>query len=152
MTTSTLDRTGFVLAALSVGAVQFSLFLGQSILFIPAALLWLVVAIREGRRPDAPAFFLPLIVYVTWTLVSSVASLDPMKSLVDSRQLLLFLMVPVVARFARGDRAMRTIDLVIAVGAAGALVGIVQFTMLGFDNLDHRPVGPLSHWMTYSGL
>jgi putative inorganic carbon (HCO3(-)) transporter len=42
--------------------------------------------------------------------------------------------------------------VIIAIGAAGALVGIVQFAMLGYNDLGHRPVGPLSHWMTYSGV
>jgi O-antigen ligase len=41
---------------------------------------------------------------------------------------------------------------VIALGAAGALVGIVQYAVFGFDNLANRPVGALSHYMTYSGV
>ena len=61
-------------------------------------------------------------------------------------------MVPVVARFARGERAGQTINVIIALGAAGALVGIVQYAMLGYDNDNHRPMGSLSHYMTYSGV
>jgi O-antigen ligase len=41
---------------------------------------------------------------------------------------------------------------VIAVGAAIALVGIVQSTMFGYDNLDRRPASTLSTYMTYSGV
>ena len=44
------------------------------------------------------------------------------------------------------------IDVIIAIGSAGALVGIVQFAMFGYNNLDNRPVGPLGHWMTFSGV
>jgi O-antigen ligase len=64
----------------------------------------------------------------------------------------MFLVVPIVARLVRGEKATTAIDIIIAIGAAGALWGIIQFTLLGYNNLEHRPVGPLSHWMTYSGV
>ena len=47
---------------------------------------------------------------------------------------------------------MTVIDVIMALGAAGALVGIVQSTMLGFDHLNDRPTGLLTHYMTYSGV
>jgi O-antigen ligase len=99
-----------------------------------------------------PAFVLPLGVYAGLTLASTVFSLDPIASLKDSRQLVLFLMAPMVASLCTGPRALRTIDVIIALGAAGALVGIVQFAMFGYDHLNNRPVGALSHYMTYSGV
>ena len=77
---------------------------------------------------------------------------DPKASLIDSRQLVLFLIVPVVVRLAPGARAMTTLDVIMALGAAGAFVGVVEYTIFGFDNLDRRPMGSLSHYMTYSGL
>lgn len=159
MRTSSLERTGFVLIALCLGLVQFGLFPSQSVLFSAAAILWLVVVIRDGPsaaslRPGrgTPAFFLPLMLYAAWTLLSAAMSSNPTASFIDSKQLLMFLMVPIVARFATGQRAAKTVDVIIAIGAAGALVGIVQFAMLGYNDLGHRPVGPLSHWMTYSGV
>jgi O-antigen ligase len=57
-----------------------------------------------------------------------------------------------VARFATGKARDADRGLIIAIGAAGALVGIVQFAMLGYNDLDHRPMGTLGHWMTYSGV
>lgn len=148
---SNLERTGFVLIAASLGVVQLWLLLAQ-VLFTAAALVWLVVALRERKRPDAPAFFVPLIIYAVLTLASAAFSLNPRASVIDSRQLLLFLMVPIVARFARGSRAMSTMDVVIALGAAGALVGVVQYLVFGYDHLQNRPVGLLSHYMTFSGV
>jgi O-antigen ligase len=47
---------------------------------------------------------------------------------------------------------MRVVDVAIALGGAAALVGIVQWTMLGYDALNKRTVGILTHWMTYSGV
>ena len=79
-------------------------------------------------------------------------SIDPPESFIDDKQLLLFLMVPIVVRFARGGRAAKVIDVVIALGAAGALVGIVQVAMFGYGDLTKRPVGLLSHYMTFSGV
>ena len=149
---TTLDRIGFVLIAACLGVVQLSLFAGQSVLFTLAAVVWLVVVIRGGSRPRLPAFALPLGVYAILTLASAAFSIDPRASFIDSRQLVLLLMVPVVLQFARGERATKTIDVIIAVGAAGALVGIVQYAVLGYNHLQQRPHGLLGHYMTYSGV
>ena len=148
---SRFATVGFVLVAICLGVVQFSIFLAQTT-FALAAILWLIVTIQERRRPDLPAFFLPLVVYAGLTLVSAAMSPNAQKSFIDSRQLLLWLMVPVVARFARGHRAEVVINVIIALGAAGAVVGIVQFAMFGFDDLGKRPPGTLSTYMTYSGV
>lgn len=150
--TSRLEWIGFVLIALCLGLVQIRLVVAQGVFFTAAAIVWLVVAVQDRRRPDTPAFFTPLRLYAVWTLISAAMSIKPGASFVDSKQLLMFLMVPIVTRFATGKRATQTIDVIIAIGSAAALWGIVQFAMFGYDNLDNRPVGPLSHWMTYSGV
>jgi O-antigen ligase len=148
---SRLTVVGFALVAICLGVVQFSIFTAQTT-FAAAALVWLAVAIQERKRPDVPAFFLPLVIYAALTLVSAAMSANPQKSFIDSRQLLLLLMVPVVARFARGRRAETVINVVLALGAAGAVVGIVQWAMFGFDDLSKRPPGTLSTYMTYAGV
>ena len=94
---SRLATVGFVLVAICLGVVQFSIFLAQTT-FALAAILWLIVTIQERRRPDLPAFFLPLVVYAGLTLVSAAMSPNAQKSFIDSRQLLLWLMVPVSSR------------------------------------------------------
>jgi O-antigen ligase len=157
MTTSTtrqsnLELAGFVLIALSLGTVQLNLFAAQVVFFSAASIIWLIVVVQDKRYGPLPSWALPLALYALATLVSSVFSSDPLESFKDSRQLLMFLMVPIVARFARGNRATQTIDVIVAIGAAGALVGIVQFAMFGYNDLSKRPVGALSHWMTYSGV
>jgi len=149
---SNLVVAGFVLITLSLGLVQFSLLAAQGFLFTAAAIVWVVVAAQDGRRPDTPPFFLPLLVYAGLTLVSAAVSPAPVEGLWDSRQLLMFLMVPIVARFAQGHRATKTMDVIIAIGAAGALVGIFQFAILDKGHLSNRLKGPLGHWMTYSGV
>jgi O-antigen ligase len=71
---------------------------------------------------------------------------------VDSKQLVLFLIVPMVYDVARGTRASVVVQWIISVGAACAAVGIVQYGVLEYDNLGRRPQGSLGHYMTYSGL
>jgi O-antigen ligase len=147
----TLSTAGFVLVALSLGATQWKLIAAQTI-FGLATILWLSQLMKSRRRPGFPPFFVPLLVFAGLTLVSAAFSDDPLVSFIDSKQLVLFLMVPLVVMFARGERATRVLDIVIALGAASALVGILQAGLLGYDTLDSRPVGPLSHWMTFSGV
>ena len=147
---SSLERTAYWLLVACLGVVQLNLLTAQT-LFGIAAICWLVLAVRERRVP-LPRFFLPLALYAGWTLVSAAFSSDPVASFKDCRQLVLWLMVPLVARLAYGARARQAVDVIIAVGAAGALVGIVQYAMFGYDNLSQRPVGLLSHYMTYSGV
>ncbi len=148
---SGLRRAGFVLVAISLATTPVSLFAAQTGLYA-AVVLWLIVTARDGRWRDVPPFMLPLVVYAAWTLVSAAASIDPVASFADTKQLLLFLMVPVVATFARGTRATRVVDGIIAVGSAAALYGIVQYSLLGYNTLENRATGPLGHWMTFSGV
>ena len=142
---------GFVLVAISLGLTSWSIF-GSQVAFDVAALLWAFELVRRRARFSAPPFFLPLAVYAGLTLVSAALSPDPAASFIDSRQVLLFLIVPVVYHFARGDRATRVLDVSIALGSAGALYGILQYYLMGQNNLDARPMANLGHWMTYSGV
>jgi O-antigen ligase len=148
---SQLDSLGFLLMAICLGMVQFSIAIAQS-LFGIAFLIWLYLAFKERRWSDTPAFFLPLLVYGALTLVSSAVSFYPRASFWDSRQLWLWFIVPVVARFVRGERTSVALNVVIAFGAIGATIGVVEYAMLGYDDLGHRPKSTLSHYMTYSGL
>ena len=146
-----VERVAYWLLTASLGMTLFNLLAAQ-VLFGLAAMLWLAVVRGDAHRPGVPPFFWPLVVYAGLTLASAAMSLDPRASFVDSRQLVLLLIVPVVVRLARGARAMTTLDVIMALGAAGAFIGVVEYTIFGFDNLNRRPMGSLSHYMTYSGL
>jgi O-antigen ligase len=133
-----------------VAALQFSIaaanvFLGLSLL------MWLIHVI-SARRTEVPSFFLPLAAYAIATLASAAFSDDPNASFTDSKQLVLFLVVPMVYEFARGTKAPFVVQVIITVGALSALFGIVQFGVLQYDNLGRRPQGALGHYMTYSGI
>jgi putative inorganic carbon (hco3(-)) transporter len=133
-----------------VAAVQLSIAIAHILLGV-TIVCWLASHIQRRERLAAPEFFWPLVVYGGLTLLSAGFSLDPRASFADSKQLLLLFLVPVVYDVARGSRATLLLTVILSVGAASALIGIVQYGVLNFDDLQRRPQGALSHWMTYSG-
>ncbi len=131
-------------------AIQFSI-AAASILLTVTGILWLALVIWQRERPSVPAMFWPLAAYGAFTLIAAAFSVDPRVSIIDSKQLVLFIVIPLAYRLARGDRALVVVDVVITVGALNALFGIVQFAVLHYDNLALRPQGSLMY-MTYSGI
>ncbi len=144
-----LDRIGWWALAAAVASLQISI-AGAQIAVTIAALAWVARAWLTGA-PEMPRFAWPLAVYAALTLLSAALSRDPAVSVPDTKQLVLFLLVPVVYEFGRGARARTLATIALSIGAASALVGIVQYGVLNYDNLGRRPQGTLSHWMTYSG-
>jgi O-antigen ligase len=86
------------------------------------------------------------------TLVSAAFSPQPATSLVDTKQLLLFLIVPVTYRFAYGSRGTTLLTVTVSAAAISAAYGIFQYGLLDYNHLGMRPRGTLGHYMTYSGL
>ena len=84
--------------------------------------------------------FVPLAAYAGVTLVSAAFSSDPAASFADCKQLVLFLLVPIVYQFARGSRAASVLQVVISVGAASAAFGIIQYGVLALRQ--PRPAAP----------
>jgi O-antigen ligase len=144
-----LDQVGLAALIGMVAAAQLSIAVAQIFLTV-AALCWFAAHVSRHERLDAPRFFWPLVGYAMLTLLSAGYSRDPVASLVDSKQLLLFLLVPVVYDFARGARARTLATIIITVGAISAMVGLVQYAILNYGS-ERRLQGTLSHWMTYSG-
>ena len=144
-----LDRVGRWAVMAAVASLQISIAAAQIAVTV-AGLTWVMRASIAGV-PALPRFVVPLGVYIAWTLLSAGVSRDPAVSVPDTKQLVLFLLVPLVFEFARGARARTLISIALTVGAASALVGIVQYGVLNYGGLGRRPQGTLSHWMTYSG-
>jgi O-antigen ligase len=150
-TTPGLDRASAALLLGFVASLQVSIALAN-ILLSATLVAWVATLARDRTRPMAPAFFVPLLAYAAVTLVASVFSLEPVTSLIDSKQLILLAIGPAVYDLARGPRANTVMDVIITVGAASAAYGIVQYAMLHYDSLRLRPQGALTHYMTYSGV
>jgi O-antigen ligase len=146
-----LERIGFVAMCGVAGAVQFSIAAAQILLAL-AFLCWAALLLARRERFDAPSFFWPLVVYAGLTLLSAAVSPDPRTSLADCKQLVLFLIIPIVYRFVGGTRGHTLITVVVTCAAASAAVGIFQYGILHYNDLGQRPQGTLGHYMTYSGL
>ena len=146
-----LERAAFIALATFVAALQVSIALANILLTV-TGVLWVALLIKKQERVTAPQWFWFLPTYAGLTLMSAVMSLAPVTSIIDSKQLLLFLIVPGVYRLARGQRAITIATVIISVGAASAIIGIAQYGIFEYDNLGRRPQGSLTHYMTYSGL
>ena len=146
-----LERAAFIALATFVAALQVSIALANILLTV-TGVLWVALLIKKRERVTAPQWFWLLPAYAALTLMSAVMSLAPVTSIIDSKQLLLFLIVPGVYRLARGQRAITIATVIISVGAASAIIGIAQYGIFEYDNLGRRPQGSLTHYMTYSGL
>ena len=141
-----------VLALFGVaGALHFSIAAAQILLTV-AFVCWTALLAIRRERFEAPSFFWPLVVYASATLVSAAFSADPRTSIIDSKQLVLFLLVPITYRFAASGRSGTLVTVIVSCAAASAAFGIFQYGILHYDQLSQRPQGTLGHYMTYSGL
>jgi O-antigen ligase len=146
-----LERAACLVLLAFAAALQLSIAAADILLTI-ATLLWVGLLIKNKERVEVPRMFWPLAAYAGATLVASVFSVDPRVSLIDSKQLVLLIIVPLAYRLFRGRRALLAVDVIITIGALSATWGIVQYLILNFDHLGRRPEGTLGHYMTYSGL
>ena len=145
-----LRKASAVGLVLVLMAVQFSIGVAHA-LFALTLIGWIALLIVERRRPQAPRFAIPLGLYAVLTLVSAILSTDPTTSVIDSRQLFLFLLVPMTYDLITSEWADNAATAVLSAGAVSGLVGIGQYAILNY-NLDQRPHGTLGMYMTYSGL
>ena len=148
---NTLERAGRIVALLFVAALPVSIAAAQ--IFLTLAIgLWIAIIRVRSERPPLPRYCLPLLVYALLTLVAAAASLDPLASLIDAREVLLLLVAPVACLLLRGRGAGLAATIVTSAGAAAAVYGIVQYGILDYNNLQQRPAGFMGHYMTQSGL
>jgi len=146
-----LDQIGLFALFGVAGAVLFSI-AGAETLFGIGVACWIGLLAIRRERFAVPSFFWPLALYAAWTLVSLAFSPDPRASLSECKQVVLFLMVPLVYRFATGNRATTMVTVILSFAAASATFGIVQYAILHYDDLGRRAQGTLGHYMTYAGL
>jgi O-antigen ligase len=146
-----LEQAGLAAIFGVAAALQFSIAAAQTLLAIAIA-CWIALVVSRRERIEVPRFFWPLAVLAALTVVSAAFSPQPRVSFADTKQLLLFLIVPLTYRLLRGSRGNTLMTVIVSVGAASAVFGIFQYGILHYDHLGLRPRGTLGHWMTYSGL
>ncbi len=126
-------------------------------LFFSWLLLCFVVHIskadnRKSLRNSLPGFSKYALIYGASVITSSLFSLEPLYSLKDNRDLLLFLLVPIFILVINSKKRFNTALLtLLASSMASSVYGIATGLYSGIT-LTNRLKGFTSHWMTYSGL
>ena len=146
-----LERLAWLTFLGFAATLQISIAPAQVLLAV-TAVLWLILVVRNRERIEVPWMFWPLAVYAAATMISAAFAVDLEVSFLDTKQLLLFAIVPIAYRLLPGQRSLSAVDVIITVGAIEAVYGIFQYAILNFDNLGRRVQGSLTHYMTYSGI
>ena len=116
-----------------------------------AFICWLFLLIKQKSWPRFPSFFWPLLLYCVLSLLSSFNSVNPQISLVDSRELLLFLIVPITFTAITSEKTLNKANyaLLLSAGASGLYSLFVFFFMA---DPGERITGFMGHSMTQAGL
>lgn len=116
-----------------------------------ALVLWLILIAKDRMRPGLPGFFWPLLVFAGLTLVASALSVNPAMSFINSRKLLLYLIVPIVMTGAAAASARaRTSGALLISGFISAAYSIGYFLLKAQPG--ERIRGFMGHTMTQAGL
>jgi O-antigen ligase len=128
---------------ISISASQIFVFL--------AIISFLMFLIREKQKFTFPSFFWLIIGYAFFSLLSSFFSVNPGMSLADSRELLLFLIVPVVyTGFSRKEDISLANYALLTSASLSSLYSIFDFFFLASPG--ERASGFMGHYMTQAGL
>jgi O-antigen ligase len=146
-----LERAAWLALLAFIAAIQVQISAAQVLLTL-TAVLWLILVVRNGERVEVPRMFWPLAAYAGWTIIAALVAVDRDVSLRDTKQLVLFAIIPIAYRLLPGRRSLTAVDVMITVGALEAIVGIVQYAVLNYNSLGQRVQGFMTHYMTYSGV
>lgn len=128
---------------ISISCLQVFLFL--------CFLVWLAGLIRKDWEGSVPSFFWPLLGYAGLSLLAAALSVNPGMSIRDSKELLLFLIVPMVAMGLSTALDIGLAARAILVSAtAGSLYGLGYFALRAGPG--ERISGFMGHYMTQGGL
>lgn len=127
-----------------------SISLSQIFIFL-SFLCWLTILIRGKHKPAFPSFFWPLLAYSLLSLISSFLSVNPEMSLKDSRELLLFLIVPIIYVGFRSEKTLLRANLAFLASAYLSLIySFYYYIFMAYPG--DRITGFMGHYMTQAGL
>ena len=126
--------------------------ISASQIFVFLTIIFLIVfLVREKQKLAFPSFFWSIIGYAFFSLLSSTFSVNPEISFADSRELLLFLIVPLVyiGLSRKEDITMANFAL-LASASLSSLYSIFYFFFRASPG--ERVSGFMGHYMTQAGL
>ena len=116
------------------------------------AIVFILFCIKNKKFPECPGFFKYFLLYILFTLISTIFSLNPLVSIKDNKELFIFLLIPIfILMINSKKRLIYSIFTVLISSLISSFIGI-YITLKQGPSLDHRLKGFTSHWMTYSGL
>lgn len=128
---------------ISISASQIFIFL--------AIVFFIVLLIREKQKFTFPSFFWLISGYAFFSVLSSIFSLNPEISFIDSRELLLFLIVPIVyTGLSRKEDVTIANFALLASASLNSLYSIYYFFFRASPG--ERVSGFMGHYMTQAGL
>ncbi|MBN1272017.1 MAG: O-antigen ligase family protein [Candidatus Aminicenantes bacterium] len=127
-----------------------SISISQSFLAL-GLIIWLLLLIRKKINICLPGFAFPLAAYVALSIISAACSFNPEDSLLDCRELLLYLIIPIACAGLGRAENLRTANRFLL---ASALFNCVYSTAyaLFWAAPNERVTGFMGHYMTQSGL
>ena len=145
-----------ILAVLPVTLIFYLLFsmisisISQVLLSI-SLLCWLILLLTKKQKFLVPPFFWAMAVYCILSLISSFLSVNPEVSLKDCRELLLFLIIPMVYTGFSREKEIKNASLaLLASGYISILCSIFYFIFKASPG--ERVAGFMGHYMTQAGL
>ncbi len=148
------SRARLVAAAAVIGVGVLSWRIGLVNFLFAIGLAAAIVAWRRGELREASrgrALLLPLAALIATALLSIAFSLDPLASVGKFPRMITLLLVPLAALLVDATWWRRLVAGLAVSTTILAVWGFVQYAH-GANDLTHRIQGPLSHYMTYSGL
>ena len=125
---------------------------GSQIAISLALVCWIIILIRKEQKFSFPSFFWPLIAYIVLSAVSSLLSINPKASLKDSRELLLFLIIPIIYAGFHEEKTLKRTNLAFLASAyVSCSYSIYYFFAKSPGTWYHVP-GFMGQVMTQGGL
>ena len=123
----------------------------SQIFLATALLVWAWMLFSSKQKIEIPGFFWPLLAYVAISLLASIRSVNPGISFIDLRDMLLFVIVPLVYT---GFNRIKSVEM------ANRMLLLSFFLMAFFyffyfffrAEPGERITGFMGHWMTQAGL
>jgi len=116
-----------------------------------AFLIWILLLVRKEKKFLFPAFFWGMIAYSVLSLVSSIFSVNPGISLGASKQLLYFLIVPIVySGFQKTIEIKRANTALLVSAYIAILFSLLYYFVKAAPG--ERIAGFMGHYMTQAGV
>ena len=146
------DQLAFYTLLLFLFSINLSIFVSY-VCFTLLLFLFGRKIIIEKKLPILPAYFKYFLIFIGFTLISTIFSQNFLNSLKDNKEIFIFLLIPVVICVLDSRKKL---DLSLAVLFVSTLIPAFKglyMTMKSWRiDTDYRLIGFSSHWMTFSGL